>query len=210
MRQIMWKPLVCSVILMGCGGGGGGDGGGGPALVFTSLAITPPNPTLPVNGTVTLVATPKNQNGGDMAGLPAATFSSNNTAVASVTSPAGVVTAHTSGTADITASLTSGGITKTATARVTVNAVGLTATVGNVGNAWSPDRVDIARTGTVTFSISNGPHNVTFGPKAGAPTDVPNCTNCSADRQFNTVDAQTGFAYQCTLHAGMNGVVYVH
>lgn len=210
MRQILWKPLICSVIVMGCGGGGGGDGGGGPALVFTSLAITPENPTLIVNGTVTLFATPKNQNGGNMAGLPAATFSSNNAAVASVTSPAGVVTAHTNGTADITATVTASGITKTATTRVTVSTVELTATVGNAGNSWSPDRVDIARTGTVTFSISNGPHNVNFAPKGGAPPNIADCVNCSNDRQFNTADAQSGFAYQCTIHAGMNGVVYVH
>ncbi len=202
--------LLSVVTVIGCGGGGDG-GGGGPALVFTSLALAPANPNIIVNGSVTLSATPKDQNGGNMVGLPAATFSSSNAAVATVTSPGGVVTARTSGSADITASVTTaGGITKSATTRVTVSAVGLTAAVGNVGNSWSPDRVDIARTGTVTFSISTGTHNVTFNVKAGAPSDIPNCANCSEGKQFNTVDAQNGFPYQCTIHAGMNGVVYVH
>ena len=78
---------------------------------------------------------------------------------------------------------------------------------GSTANTFSPNTVTIAKGGTVTWSIGTRNHNVTFfGGSAGAPTNIPTATNTTASRTFPTAGS---FPYNCTLHAGMTGIVVV-
>jgi plastocyanin len=49
-------------------------------------------------------------------------------------------------------------------------------------------------------------HNVVFAQRVGAPTDIDVSANITISRTFGTAGT---FNYQCTVHAGMNGVVVV-
>jgi uncharacterized protein YjdB len=72
---------------------------------------------------------------------------------------------------------------------------------------FSPESVDIARGGTVTWVFGGVTHNVTFTSTTGAPAGIGNTTNASATRTFATAGT---FNYECTIHAGMRGTVVVH
>jgi plastocyanin len=74
-------------------------------------------------------------------------------------------------------------------------------------NSFNPATVTITVAGMVTWTNNTGiDHNVTFAQATGAPTNVPNFSTGSASRSFPTAGT---FAYQCTIHAGMNGSVVV-
>ena len=179
----------------------------GQAQVFTSVGIAPVTTTLLIGGTVTLVATPLDQAGVPMAGLPGATYLSQAPGIASV-GGSGVVTAVAAGTTTVTASITSAGITHTAVATVIVTApvpggASVTAT-GN--NTFSPAAVTIAAGGSVTWQFGNGTHNVTFA--AGQPPGG-NIPDQSAGTVTRTFPAAGSFAYDGTRHNGMTGSVTV-
>lgn len=207
MRHRSSVLLFGTLAALACGGGGG-DGGTNPGPVFTTFDVTPATTTIEVGNTQQLSVSAKDQNGANLAG--SATFMSSDNTKATVNA-SGVVTAVAQGTATITASMTIGSVTKTDATVVTVIPVGtfpLTATVTMPGNSFSPQVTDIARTGTVTFTNSTAVrHNVTFAPKAGVPSDMATCSQCSEAKVFNTADTYT---FQCTIHAGMNGSVVVH
>ena len=207
--------LALVVALAACGGGDGGTDPP-PTPVFTSLTVSPADPDLVEGDTLQLTATPRDQNGATMTGLPAATFAL--TAGTSVSvSASGRVIALGAGNSTVTASLTSGGTTRTATSTPGVTAIGSTATVtaSGAGTSFNPDttKVELNAQGqaVVTWSFTAGgslPHNVTFNagtgptegniPNQGAAADVP--------RTFTAVGVHP---YRCTIHAGMNGVVVV-
>jgi plastocyanin len=71
---------------------------------------------------------------------------------------------------------------------------------------FQPGAVDVSAGGTVTWRFGAIHHTVTF-TTAGAPDDVPELENGSADRTFPN---NGSFAYRCAIHPGMNGVVRVH
>jgi plastocyanin len=78
---------------------------------------------------------------------------------------------------------------------------------GGTDNSFSPASVRVARGGTVTWHNGTGvTHNVTFGPAAGAPENVPSHASGENARTFGTAGS---FSYRCTIHAGMTGVVAV-
>ncbi|HEX8245541.1 MAG TPA: Ig-like domain-containing protein, partial [Longimicrobium sp.] len=108
-----------------------------PAATFASLALTPDAGTVAAGGTLQLQATPRDQAGAAMSGLPAASWSTSDPAKATVAG--GVVTGVAAGTATITASLTWGGVTRTATALVTVTeTIPAAATVTGNKSGFSP------------------------------------------------------------------------
>jgi len=175
--------------------------GGTPT--YTSLALSPALWAMRIGATKTLVATPLDQNGLPMTGLPAATFTSSDPAVASV-DPAGTLTAASEGPATVTASLTADGVTHTATSAIAiVPTSAVTVTVG--GGTFTPDRVDIAPGVTVIFEASDGTHNVTFQT---APTggDIP--TLAAGNAAARSFPSAGDYDYECTLH-GENGRVRV-
>ena len=209
MRALISR-IATLLIVTEFGAGCGGDNGPGPGgeSVLTTVEVTPATATLftvaPGN-TAALTVVAKDQDGGTMSGLGSPSFSSDNGAIADVSSD-GTITAVTAGTAAITASLTAGGVTKTGATTVTVQVAPATAGVATPSLAFSPAAVDVSSGGTVTWTIGPITHNVSF-TTAGAPADVPDLQNGSAARTFPTNGA---FSYRCTIHPQMTGAVRVH
>jgi hypothetical protein len=93
-----------------------------PGVTFSVLAVTPATAdvcTVAPGNTVLLAVTPRDQNGEAMTGLGSPAFSSSSAAVATVDA-AGQVSGLAVGAAQITATLTASGTTRTGTATVTV------------------------------------------------------------------------------------------
>ena len=178
-----------------------------PAPVFTSVAITPATPSINVGTTAQLSASALDQNGSAMAGLPATTWASSNTSVATVNG-SGLVTGVAAGSATITASIVSGGLTKTGTAAVTVTAVTASgATVTTPNSTFTPRVLTIVAGTTVTWQFSGQRHNVTFGSLMPAGGNIGNTDPGNAvSRTFATPGT---YDYQCTRHSGMTGQVVV-
>jgi plastocyanin len=194
--------------------------GGTTEAVFTSVRITPAAPAVAVGGTVQLSATPLDQLGRAMAGLPAAQWSSASTATATV-SAAGVVAGVAAGTSAVTARITQGGVTRETTVTVTVSAGGtpppppppptgapLAATVTTPGESFSPANVTIGAGGTITWQFTGSTrHNVTFSGAQPTGGNIPDTdAGGTAQRQFPTAGT---YSYSCTRHSGMNGTVVV-
>jgi plastocyanin len=193
--------------------------GGTSSAVFTSVSVVPGAPSVAVGATAQLLANPLDQNGQPMSGLPAATWTTSDATRATV-SGTGVVTGVAAGSATITASITSGGVTRTGSATVTVTAGGGTtpppppppppgnssATVTTPGETFSPQTVTITAGGTVTWQISGATHNVTFNGAAPTGGNIPDTRSGNIARQFTTAGS---YDYQCTRHSGMTGRVVV-
>jgi plastocyanin len=184
--------------------------------VFTSLTLSPSSGSVQVGGTLQLAATPRDQNGAAMAGLPAAVYTTSDAARATV-SASGLVTGVAAGTATITATLASGGTTRTATASITVTTTApppppppppptSNVTVTTPGTSFSPQTVTIAPGGSVTWQISGARHNVTFSGAAPTGGNIPDTESGSVTRTFPNAGT---YDYQCTRHNGMTGRVVV-
>ena len=188
-----------------------GTSGPPVAPVFTSLTLTPASASVAVGGTVQLTATPRDQNGAPMAGLPAATFTTSDPARATV-SAAGLVTGVADGPATITAEITAGGVTRRATSAVTVGSSGPPpppppgATVTTPGATFSPATVTIPAGASVTWQFSGDRHNVTFSGAAPTGGNIPDTDGGSVSRTF---PAAGTYNYSCTRHNGMSGRVVV-
>jgi plastocyanin len=206
--------IACSILTMvaaGCGGGGDGPTPPPPPTpVFTSLSVSPASPAMVDGDTLQLSATPRDQNGAAMSGLPLATFA--RTAGTSVTvSGGGQVIAVDPGGSTVTATLTSGGTTRSGTSTPNVAALATAADVAasGAGTSFSPATVKIAAGGRVTWSFvsgGNSPHNVTFGVNKPTEGDIGDTSSGDVVRNFPTAGS---YAYQCTRHGGMNGTVIV-
>lgn len=84
----------------------------------------------------------------------------------------------------------------------------MTATVeaGAATNTFTPSAVTIAKGGTVTWTIGTRRHNVTFFANPAAPASVEAGTNVTASRTFPQAGS---YPYNCSLHAGMTGIITV-
>lgn len=195
-----------AAVTVSCGGGAAADGTG-PASIFTALALTPADAAVTIGGTVQLQATPLDQRGNAMAGLPAPTFTSSAPATARVDA-AGMVTGVAAGSATVRATLTHGSVTATDSTIVTVlGATGGRVTVTTPNRTFSPASVTIAPGDTVTWVFSEAVHNVTFTgaqPPGGHIGDTN--PGVSVDRVFPTAGT---YDYDCTRHSGMTGRVVV-
>lgn len=203
-----WKSItVLTLVLGACGGD---DGTPPQGSVFTTLGISAANLNLVDGDTARLTATPRDQNGAPMS-LPGATFTASGTA-ASV-STTGLVTALAQGTSTVTASLTAGGVTRTATTNVNVSALPTspTVTASATGQTFDPDTVKVATGGTVTWSFPGMAHNVIWdgaAPPGGDITPPPPLSNgATADRTFPNAGT---YLYHCSIHGpSMDGRVIV-
>jgi plastocyanin len=72
---------------------------------------------------------------------------------------------------------------------------------------YTPNRIDIAKGGTVRFIFAALAHDVRFNGNTSAPADILVSSNTTISRTF--ANAGT-FAFLCTLHANMSGTVTVH
>lgn len=173
---------------------------------FTSVELAPATLALAVGATGKLTATPRDQSGNALVGLPAAVLVSSDPAIATVNG-SGAVTAIAAGAATITATITAGGVSHSATAAVTVTApVPGGATVSTPNLTFSPANVTITAGATVTWQFSGSTHNVTFLGAAPAGGNIPDQRSGSTSRTFATAGT---YDYECTRHSGMNGQVTV-
>jgi plastocyanin len=180
-----WKSItVLTLVLAACGGD---DGTPPQGSVFTTLSISAANLNLVDGDTARLTATPRDQNGAPMS-LPGATFTVTSGTAASV-STTGLVTALAQGTSTVTASLTAGGVTRTATTNVNVSALPTSriVTASATGQTFDPDTAKIATGGTVTWSFPGIEHNVVWDGTAPPGGNIPARSNgATEDRAFPT------------------------
>ena len=174
---------------------------------LTSLSVSPTSPAIQVGETVQLTSTAKDQFGTTMTGLPAPTFTTSAPAIATV-SATGLVTGVAAGAATITASVTSAGVTHTASAVVTVSSLQSSgATITTPNNSFSPGTVTIQPGQTVTWQFSGTVHNVTFAGPAPTGGNIPDQQPGNAvSRTFATAGT---YGFDCTRHSGMTGQVVV-
>lgn len=199
-----------ALFLAACGGGGSG-GDGGPteppaSATFDNLTVTPSTVTLAVGQAQALTATGRSSSGTPIGGVSFA-YASDHPAVASVSSSGNVVGASV-GTATITVTGTLGSVTRSVGVGVTVSGSlpsAVTVVAGATTNDFTPANVVMARGGTVTWAFGALVHNVNF-QGTGAPAAIPNTSNASVSRTFNTAGT---FDFFCSLHSGMSGTVQV-
>ena len=203
--------VLASVVVAGCGGGGGSGVTPPPQPVFTSLQVQPDSQTIfGAPGTQTqMSATPLDQNGHPMSGLGAATWSSSDETIATVSASGLVTSVAVGGPVTISASLTSGGVTKNGSGTVKVADVRTADTVtATTGQQFTPSSVTIKAGGTVTWVFQSLAHTVTFNTPTptGTPADINTSHDTSISRTFTTAGT---FNYHCSIHPGMTGVVTV-
>ena len=210
--------LACLTIvsaLLGCGGGSSDNGGttgppppppgGNQTLGSIQTNVSTMNLAAGSSQTIAVAAYDTQNNIISNPGAPS--FNSASSSIAEVDG-SGVVTGFNSGSTNITASLTIGSVTRTATVAVTVTGslpsfAGVSTTQGD---AFTPNRVTIGQGGRVTWTFGTTTHNVTFAATPGAPNNISDTYSRSEERNFN---ATGNFSYQCTIHAGMSGQVVV-
>lgn len=118
--------LIATVLLLAACGGGGGSGGapGTPPATLNSIAVTPANPNVGVTSTAQLIATGTYSDNTTKDITAAVTWSSGNTAVATVNAATGLVTpaagALGAQTAVITATSGTGAGALTASTTITI------------------------------------------------------------------------------------------
>jgi plastocyanin len=198
--------------LMGCGGGGGSSTPTTPvtpaAPKLATIRLPSANVSLAAGEITTLAPVALDASGAAIAGATGYTYSSGTTTVAETQASGGVI-GISAGNSVITVSLTRDGVTATATTTVAVTGtLPATATVaaGASDQTFTPPTLVVARNASVTYSFGALTHNVTYRTATGAPTNVPNSASTTVARVFPTAG---DFTYDCTIHAGMTGMVMV-
>lgn len=174
------------------------------SAIVNSVSVQPATLSIEVGKTGQLTATVSVGNNASQQ----VTWSSNSATTATV-DQTGKVTAVAAGTATIRATAQADA-TKFAESVVTVTGAQFPSSAEvNAGadSQFSPQTVEIAVNGTVTWNFAALTHNVRFAATAGAPTNINNTANASVSRTFNTAGT---FDYDCQLHGGMTGRVIVH
>lgn len=217
MRRIRFQAAVTTLSFVACSGGGGGtapdddDDDPGPGNQQTLGAITAnvPSLSLTAGNTATISITAVDVNNQPIGTFGNPTFTSTNTNVA-VVEANGEVRGLAAGTGAITISLTHGGATKTTQVPVTVTGT-LPAVESVVASSsdyiFTPRVVAVQAGGSVTWNFGALEHTVTFASAAGVPNSInTGGVSASISRTFGTPG---NFAYSCSIHPGMNGLVYV-
>lgn len=196
MNRTTTAGLLMTVLVAACGGDDAFS-----STTVAAVQITAPLATLRPGQTSPFSAVAVNGQGRAISGAGTVTWSSLTPDVATIDAN-GLVTALVEGSTSITATVQ--GVQGTRV--VTVIPVGAGAVVTMPGNSFIPFEVTIRVTEQVYFEFPQELHNVIFGAKAGAPQDIPQVRNRTISRAFNVAGQ---FAYDCTLHPGMTGLVVV-
>ena len=194
MIRIKGRWVFIGLVATACGGGGGPT----ENRQVAAVEITTSAATLLVGQTSQFSAVPVDAGGIAISGAGAVTWASAGQAVATVTA-SGLVQALAVGSAVITATIQGWwGHARDGPA------AGCRRGVTMPGNSFIRSSVCPHRAARV-LRVSE-PHNVIFQNKTGAPTDIQVTSRVTVARQFDVVGQ---FAYDCTLHPGMSGVVAV-
>ena len=193
-----WVVLIAGA-LYACGGGGDG-----PAAnhEIVAVQITTATATLNPGETSQFTAVAVDAGGVAIPNAGTAEWASAGVNVATV-DQTGLVRAVAPGSATIAATI--GGIT--GSRLVTVLPQGAGAVVTMPGFSFVPFEVTIRVGQQVYFEFPAEPHNAIFARIAGAPQDIQETRNATVPRRFTVAGR---FAYDCTLHPGMSGVVIVN
>lgn len=211
------SSLVVLAILACSGGGDGGTepppppppppGGNQQTLGSITPSVTSLSITAGSVSTITVTAHDTNGQVISSTGSPVLTIA--NTSLAEVIT-GGQILALASGSTNINISLTHNGVTKTATVPLTVTGAlpsDTDVTASSSDYVFSPRVVAVQAGGSVTWNFGSLEHTVNFAPAQGAPASIGSGGYAaSITRQFNSAG---NFSYQCTIHAGMNGQVFV-
>lgn len=197
--------------LIACGGGGS-DNSTGPTPVFTSVTIGPTSPAVSPTNTIALTATPKDQNGHAMTGLPAATWTSSDETKATIDPATGVATGVANGSTTITATIVSGSVTHSGTTQLVVSTPPSAGDVTAKSTlVFDPHQVTVGRSGgtaSVTWTFQSVGHTVSWDnqPTGANIADIPETANAAVARNFTVAGTYT---YHCTIHSNMSGIVVV-
>jgi plastocyanin len=193
---------------------GGSDSGGTPvepvAGVLTKVNAIVTDPTVEIGqGTVASVEG-RDALGGTVAlGTRTVTWSSSNTAIATVTNSGAVNTVGV-GSVTLTVSVQNGSSALTAATSLTVTKVADAPTTADVAMApqlFIPSQTVVKLGGTVRFFFTPIDHNVIWNPRLpGSPSDILVTTNQTISRSFTTVGV---YGFDCTVHPGMSGRIIV-
>ncbi len=212
MLRSMVRTIAAGAVaaaILACGGSSDG-GGTGPTPVFTSVSLSPSAPEVTVGGTTALTAIAKDQSGNVFPGAMGATWSSANTAVATVNSTTGVVSGVANGTSSVTASITIGSVTHTGSQTVNVTTPTASGSVtATTGLSFDPSTVTIARsagTASVTWHFQSVAHTVVWDAQPGSVTDIGATSSANVSRDFTIAGT---YHYHCSIHSGMAGIVVV-
>lgn len=106
--QVMFAVVVSALLLAACGEEGSGDGGAAPAprVILLSIAVTPQNQSAVLNSVLQLAAIGTYSNSKTRDITTSVTWSSGNTAVATVNANTGLVTPARGASAGQTAVIT--------------------------------------------------------------------------------------------------------
>lgn len=184
--------------------------GFGSAGTLASLTIAPSSATIAIGEALQVAATPLDASGQPLSGLGRPTFASANPLVAFV-NDTGLVVAVSPGTVLVTATLSSGGVTRSAASTITVTAGGTQGRVAiDVGdNFFSPSSVIVTRSeagAAITWNWTGARlHNVTFDDGAAGSS---NQTTGTFERTFTAAGT---FSYFCSIHgrSAMSGTITV-
>lgn len=173
---------------------------------IAAFALNPATVTLAPGGTAPLEPVATSAAGARVTPLPTVTWAVQDGAKASIS--AGVVTAVAAGATTVTASFTADGRTWMASANVIVTspappAAPTNATVQGVEDAFSPSAVTITPGGTVTWTMVDEEHDVTWTGAAPPGGNIGRIDDDeSASRTFSTAGT---YAYTCSRHDGDHG-----
>jgi plastocyanin len=173
---------------------------------IAAFALNPATVTLAPGGTAPLEPVATNAAGARVTPLPQVAWAVQDAGKASIS--AGVVTAVAAGATTVTASFTADGRTWTASANVIVTAPSApsaptSATVQGVEDAFSPSAVTITPGGTVTWTMVDEEHDVTW---TGAAPPGGNTGRIDDDEAVSRTFPTAGtFTYTCNRHDGEHG-----
>lgn len=205
--------LVMTSALLACGGGGDGGTTNPPPppppnnQTLGSISTNVTSLNLAAGNTQTITVSAFDTQGAVISNPGTPTFTAASSVVAEVDATGTVLAVH-AGSTTITASLTMGGVTRTASVATTVT--GVLPSQANVsttsGDFFTPNKVVIGTGGQVTWTFGGVEHTVVFSG-VGSPGGI---TSGGYSSSHSRTFVQAGnFSYVCTIHAGMNGQVVV-
>lgn len=199
-RSVRVALLGAMLFAAGCGDAAG-DGGPTGVPRPASVRINAPATELFVGQSIQMSATALDGAGADLAaGEP--TWTSSNASVAQI-SETGLLMAMKVGAATLRATIAG----REASMGVTVEELPGYQVDVQVTSTFAPATVSVRQGGTVRFVFSGINQNITFSTAfPGAPTNIPNTTSGTVNRQFGTVG---DFRYESTVSAGLAGIVRV-